>query len=141
MEFYFSIFEDAKVLSLLRWGKHGGSKEGAVLTAKLRMAGQEFIVLNGGPEFKFNEAISLTVDCADQNEVDYYWERLTADGGEPGPCGWLKDKFGVSWQIAPAVMMEMLLSENTEASDRAMGAMMKMKKLDIATLVKAYEEA
>ena len=141
MEFYFSIFKDAEVLSLMRWGKQGGSKEGAVLTAKFRLAGQEFIALNGGPDFKFNEAISMTVDCANQNEVDYYWERLTADGGEPGPCGWLKDKFGVSWQIVPTVMMDMLQDEDSERADRAMAAMMKMKKLDIATLEKAFNQA
>jgi predicted 3-demethylubiquinone-9 3-methyltransferase (glyoxalase superfamily) len=140
MDFYFSIFKDSNILEITRWGKTVPGREDSVLAAKFRIAGQEYIALNGGPQFKFNEAISLTVDCRSQEEVDYYWEKLTADGGEPGPCGWLKDKFGLSWQIVPSALMEMLQDKDADKSARAMAAMMQMKKINIQKLEEAYNQ-
>jgi predicted 3-demethylubiquinone-9 3-methyltransferase (glyoxalase superfamily) len=140
MNLYFSVFKDSKIISITRWGKEGPGPEGSVLVAKFQLAGQDFIALNGGPQYKFTEAISLTVDCATQQEVDEYWEKLTADGGEPGPCGWLKDKFGLSWQIVPSVLVEMLQDKDPDKSARVMGAMMQMKKIDIQKLEQAYNQ-
>ena len=107
---------------------------GTVLTATFEIEGVSFIALNGGPHFKFNEAISLSIDCQSQDEVDYYWDRLTADGGQPSQCGWLKDKFGVSWQTAPARVIELLQDPDPARAQRAMAAMMTMNKIDIATV-------
>ncbi|MEK1888515.1 MAG: VOC family protein [Phyllobacterium sp.] len=139
IEFYLSIFKDSKVLQITHWGKSVPEKEGSVLVVKFQLAGEEYVALNGGPQFKFNEAISLIVDCGSQEEVDYYWNKLTADGGEPGPCGWLKDKFGLSWQITPSVLMEMIQDEDVEKSTRVMNAMMEMGKIEIAPLQRAYD--
>ncbi|HYP29988.1 MAG TPA: VOC family protein [Blastocatellia bacterium] len=116
-----------------------GKPEGGVMTVDFQFEGQDFIALNGGPQFKFTEAISFSVDCKTQEEVDELWERLS-EGGEEGPCGWLKDKFGVSWQIVPAVLIEMLKDQDAEKANRVTHAMLQMKKLDIETLKRAYEE-
>lgn len=126
MNFYTSLFSDSKIGQTHKMGDK-------LLTATFYLNGQEFMVLNGGPLFKFNEAVSLFVKCESQQEVDHYWEKLTADGGEESQCGWLKDKFGLSWQIVSTEMVKYLWSEDKEASGRAMQAMMQMRKLDIAT--------
>lgn len=137
MEHYTSIFPDSRVLSVSRYGAAGPGPEGSVITASFQLAGQTFTALNGGQQFNFTEAISFAVDCKSQEEVDELWEKLT-DGGEEQPCGWLKDKFGVSWQIVPSVLVEMLSDPDPEKSQRTMEAMLQMKKIDIATLERAY---
>jgi predicted 3-demethylubiquinone-9 3-methyltransferase (glyoxalase superfamily) len=135
---YISIFPDSKVLSVTRYGDAGPGPKGTVMTVSFQLAGQEFIALNGGPEFKFTEAISLSVNCQTQEEVDELWEKLS-EGGEQGPCGWLKDKYGLSWQINPTVLGEMLQDPDAEKSNRVMQAMLQMGKIDIAGLRRAYE--
>ena len=130
MRFYVSIFPDSKIGDVMR-------HDGKVMTATFHLAGQEFMVLNGGPQFKFNEAISLFVRCETQAEVDRLWAKLTADGGEESMCGWLKDKYGLSWQIIPNRLGELLGDEDPERSGRAMQAMLGMRKIDIAGLEKA----
>lgn len=137
VDFYLSLFEDSEVLDVQRWGKEGPGEPGSVLTMTFRLAGTEYLALNGGPEFTFNEAVSFSVDCADQAEVDRLWDRLTADGGEPGPCGWLKDRFGLSWQIVPRRLPELLADPDAERAGRVMAAMMTMKKIDVAALESA----
>ncbi|MDQ4142497.1 MAG: VOC family protein [Actinomycetota bacterium] len=136
-EFYTSIFKDSEITGVTRYGEAGPREAGLVMTVSFKLQGQEFIGINGGPDFKFNEAISLQVNCESQDEVDEYWDRLS-EGGEEGPCGWLKDKYGLSWQITPVGMDEMLSGENKEGADRAMKAMLQMKKLDLAELKRAY---
>ena len=136
--FYTSIFKDSEIVNVSYYGEAGPRPAGTVLTVDFKLFGQDFTALNGGPDFKFNEAISLLVNCESQDEVDEYWEALTADGGEEGPCGWLKDKYGVSWQIVPTILGELLQDEDSEKANRAMQAMLKMKKLDIAALKKAH---
>ncbi len=116
-----------------------GKEEGEVLTVEVSLDGQRFTLLNGGPQFKFTEAISFQIDCKDQEEVDYYWEKLTEGGGEESQCGWLKDKYGVSWQVVPEQLVECLSSPDKEKSQRAMEAMLKMKKIDIAEIQRAFE--
>jgi predicted 3-demethylubiquinone-9 3-methyltransferase (glyoxalase superfamily) len=135
--FYISIFKDSEVVNVMHFGDAGPRPAGMVMTVTFRLQGQEFTALNGGPDFKFNEAISFLVNCASQDEVDEYWERLS-EGGEEGPCGWLKDKFGVSWQIVPTVLDEMLQDKDSERANRVMKAMLQMKKIDIAGLQEAY---
>ena len=135
--FYTSIFKDSEVVRLMHYGEAGPRPAGMVLTVTFHLEGQEFTALNGGPEFKFNEAISLLVNCETQEEVDDLWEKLS-QGGEKGPCGWLKDKFGVSWQIAPTVLDEMLQDQDADRANRVMKAMLQMTKIDIKTLEKAY---
>ena len=135
--FYTSLFEDSRILHVMHYGDAGPRPSGMVLTVTFQLAGQEFTALNGGPEFKFNEAISLLVNCESQAEVDELWEKLSA-GGEEGPCGWLKDKFGVSWQIVPTVLEEMLRDEDTDKANRVMTAMLQMGKIDVGELEKAY---
>jgi predicted 3-demethylubiquinone-9 3-methyltransferase (glyoxalase superfamily) len=139
MNFYLSIFKDSKAGSLMRYGDAGPGPKGSVLSATFELRGQEFIALNGGPHFTFSPAISLFVTCETQEEVDEFWEKLSA-GGEKQVCGWLKDKYGVSWQIVPAVLGEMLQDKDTEKSSRVMAALMKMTKLDIKLLRQAYEQ-
>lgn len=142
--FYVGVFKDAKLGTITHYPAVGqeihGKEPGSVLTVEFELKGQPFIALNGGPEFKFNEAVSLEIICEDQAEVDYYWERL-GEGGEPAAqqCGWLKDKFGVSWQVAPRGMEAMLNSPDREKAERAFAAMLQMKKLDLAELQRAYE--
>jgi predicted 3-demethylubiquinone-9 3-methyltransferase (glyoxalase superfamily) len=134
--FYTSIFPNSKIVEVARYGSAGPRAEGSVMTVAFELDGQQFIALNGGPDFKFNEAISLTVDCENQEEVDRYWDALT-DGGEPGPCGWLKDRFGVSWQIVPRILNELISDPDREKSQRVMSAMLQMGKIEIADLERA----
>jgi predicted 3-demethylubiquinone-9 3-methyltransferase (glyoxalase superfamily) len=138
VNFYVSIFKDSRVLSITRYGEGGPGPAGTVLTIAFLLQGQEFIALNGGPHFKFTEAISFSVNCETQEEVDAYWEKLSA-GGEEGRCGWLKDKFGLSWQINPIVLGQMLQDKDPEKANRVMQSMLTMDKIDIATLKKAYD--
>jgi predicted 3-demethylubiquinone-9 3-methyltransferase (glyoxalase superfamily) len=134
---YASIFKDSKIGRVGRYSEAGPGPAGSVMAVEFELNGQKFVGLNGGPEFKFNEAISFQIFCRDQDEVDYYWDKLTA-GGEEGPCGWLKDKFGVSWQVIPEGLVEMLGDSDPEKARRAAEAMLAMKKLDIAEIRKAY---
>ena len=141
VRFYVSIFENSKIGSVARYdeeaAKASGRPQGSVMTVAFELDGQDFIALNGGPLFKFTEAVSFVVNCETQDEVDHFWQRLSA-GGQQVQCGWLKDKFGVSWQVVPTVLSEMLQDKDREKSKRVMAAMLKMKKLDIAALKKAY---
>ena len=136
---YVSIFPNSKILATARYGDAGPGPKGSVMTVQFQLDGQEVIALNGGPIYKFTEAISLSVDCKSQEEVDRYWSMLTASGGQEGPCGWLKDKFGLSWQIVPTVLPQMLTDADRKKAGRVMDAMMKMKKIDVAALKRAYE--
>lgn len=137
--FYTSIFKNSKILGTNRYGEAGPGKPGSVMAGSFEIDGQQFNVLNGGPAFKFNEAISLFVNCENQQEVDELWAKLIAGGGEESQCGWLKDKFGLSWQIIPRQLGEMLSDKDPEKAKRAMEAMLKMKKIDIKTLERARD--
>lgn len=137
VSFYVSIFEDSRVKVVTHYSDAGPGPKGSVMTIGFELAGQEFVALNGGPHFHFTEAISFVVNCETQEEVDRFWEKLSADGTEI-QCGWLKDKYGVAWQIVPTRLPEMLQSKDAEASLRATKAMFQMKKLDIAALERAY---
>jgi predicted 3-demethylubiquinone-9 3-methyltransferase (glyoxalase superfamily) len=141
--FYVSLFKNSKVLGVARYGEAGakvsGRPAGSAMTVKFQLQGQEFVALNGGPQFKFTEAISFMVDCESQAEIDDLWEKLSA-GGEKGPCGWLKDKYGLSWQIVPTVLGEMMQDKDPKKTERVMGALLQMQKLDIAALKRAYEQ-
>jgi len=139
MNFYTSIFKNSKIGSVSRYGDAGPKQKGKEMTASFQLDGQEFIALNGGPQFKFTEAISFLVNCETQEEVDYYWEKLLAGGGEESQCGWLKDKFGLSWQVIPVALSKFLADKNPVKAQRVMQAMLQMKKI-IADLKKAYEE-
>jgi len=138
MNFYVSIYKKSKVLGVTRYGDTGPGPKGTVMTAKFQLEGQEFIALNGGPHFKFTEAVSFVVNCESQEEVDYFWEKLS-EGGAESQCGWLKDKYGLSWQIVPTVLVEMLQDKDPEKSQRVMKAMMEMVKIDIKKLKEAYD--
>ena len=143
-KFYTSIFKESKIGDVIRYGKEGyeihGREEGTVMTVEFEIEGQKFLGLNGGPVFKFNEAISFQVYCETQEEVDYYWEKLSEGGYEKAQqCGWLKDKYGVSWQIVPIILIKMLKDKDSENSQKVMKAMLQMHKLDISTLKKAYD--
>ena len=138
-----AIFKNSRILEIARYGEAGrevhGKAPGTVMTVAFELDGQPFTALNGGPQFTFNEAISLQINCETQAEVDHYWEKLSAGGDQAAQqCGWLKDKFGVSWQVVPTVLPEMLTDPDSEKSQRAMQAMLKMKRLDIAALRRAY---
>ena len=139
-KFYVSVFKNSKMGKLSRYGKEGfevhGKKAGSVMTAEFEIEGLKFVCLNGGPHFKFNEAVSFQVFCETQSEIDELWNKLTADGDE-SQCGWLKDKFGLSWQIIPNALPQMLMDENAEKAQRVMKAMLQMRKIDIAALQKA----
>jgi predicted 3-demethylubiquinone-9 3-methyltransferase (glyoxalase superfamily) len=137
-KFYASIFPNSKILNVARYGEAGPGPKGSVMTVEFELDGQRVIALNGGPQFKFTEAISLSVACKTQKEVDRYWSRLLR-GGEEGPCGWLKDKYGLSWQVTPTILGEMLSDPDPKKSKRVMEAMLKMRKIDIAGLKRAYE--
>ena len=137
-KYYTSIFKNSRITGVTRYGEAGPREAGLVMTVNWEIEGQQFTGINGGPEFKFDEAISLLVNCETQDEVDELWEKLS-EGGEEGPCGWLKDKFGLSWQIVPVVLEELLTDPDPAKADRAMKAMLQMKKLDIETLRKAAE--
>ena len=143
VNFYASVFKKSKIGKISRYGEEGyeihGKPAGTVLTVEFELNGQTFTALNGGPVFKFNEAISFQVSCKSQKEVDYYWEKLS-EGGEKGQCGWLKDKYGVSWQIVPTVLGEMLQDKVTKKSERVMKALLQMEKLDIKKLKQAYAQ-
>jgi predicted 3-demethylubiquinone-9 3-methyltransferase (glyoxalase superfamily) len=139
MNFYVSLFKNAKIVGVTRYGEAGPGPKGTVMTAKFELDGQEFVALNGGPQFTFTEAISFVVNCATQQEVDEFWEKLS-EGGEKSRCGWLKDKYGLSWQVVPTVLVEMLQDKDTEKSKRVMQAMLQMDKLDINTLKQAYQQ-
>jgi predicted 3-demethylubiquinone-9 3-methyltransferase (glyoxalase superfamily) len=136
--FYTSVFKDSKVLATARYGEAGPGPKGSVMTMKFVLNGQEFIALNAGPHFQFNEAVSFVVDCETQQEVDYYWSKLTA-GGKEVQCGWLKDKFGLSWQITPTILPQLLQDKDPQKANRVMQAMMKMIKIDIEGLKRAYK--
>jgi predicted 3-demethylubiquinone-9 3-methyltransferase (glyoxalase superfamily) len=138
--FYTSVFPSSKILEIARYGSAGPRPEGTVMTVSFELDGHKFIALNGGPEFTFSEAISFEVSCKNQDEVDAYWNKLS-EGGEQGPCGWLKDKFGISWQIVPTRLIELLNDSDAEKSQRVMAAMMKMKKIEIDELEHAAAQA
>jgi len=138
MNFYVSIFKNSKIGKVVRYGDAGPGPKGSVMTATFELEGQQFTALNGGPHFKFTEAISFVVDCKTQDEVDELWEKLSA-GGQPQQCAWLKDKFGLSWQIVPSALVELLSDPDPAKSKRVMEAMMKMTKIDIAKLRQAAQ--
>jgi predicted 3-demethylubiquinone-9 3-methyltransferase (glyoxalase superfamily) len=140
VNYYISIFKDSKIVNLSRYGKGAQLPEGTVLTVIFQLNGQDFMALNGGPGFQFSEAISLFVDCENQQEVDAFWEKLIADGGEESQCGWLKDKFGLSWQIVPDALGGLLSGPDPAKSQKVFDALMQMKKIDVATLQRAYEQ-
>ena len=139
VNFYLSVFPKAKAGKVLRWGDVGPGPKGSVLTASFELAGQEFTALNGGPQYKFTPAVSFMIPCDTQQEVDDYWSKLLAGGGQPSACGWLTDRFGVSWQVTPVGLQEMLMDKDQAKANRVMEAMMKMVKLDIAVLKCAYD--
>jgi predicted 3-demethylubiquinone-9 3-methyltransferase (glyoxalase superfamily) len=134
--FYVSVFPNSKILDVARYGEAGPRDAGSVMTVSFELDGKKFTALNGGPEFSFTEAISFQVSCTSQDEVDAYWSKLS-EGGEEGPCGWLKDRFGVSWQIVPTALPELLLDADQEKAQRVMAAMLKMRKIDIGELERA----
>ncbi len=138
MNFYLSVFEDSEVVNVSRYGEAGPGAEKSVLVATFRLKGQQFMALNGGPHFTFTEATSFSIDCETQEEVDYYWEKLS-DGGEKSQCGWLKDRFGLSWQVVPTILGKLMQDEDKENANRVMQAMLQMTKIDIAKLQQAYD--
>ena len=135
-EFYTSLFPNSRITEVTRYGSAGPRPEGTVMTVEFELDGQSFTALNGGPNFTFNEAISIQVDCADQAEVDRYWDALSA-GGEPGPCGWIKDRYGLSWQIVPEALPRLLRESDPERGQRVIAAMLGMRKLDVEGLERA----
>jgi predicted 3-demethylubiquinone-9 3-methyltransferase (glyoxalase superfamily) len=139
-EFYTSLFPPAEIIAVSRYGEGSTFPPGTALMVEFTLAGQRFQALNGGPQFPHSEAISLSIDCADQAEVDHYWQALAAGGGAHGQCGWLKDRFGVSWQIVPRAMGQIMTRPDAAGRARAMQAMMKMTRLDVAVLEAAYQE-
>jgi predicted 3-demethylubiquinone-9 3-methyltransferase (glyoxalase superfamily) len=143
-QFYTSVFKNSTILATSHYPEAGkevhGREPGSVMTVEFELEGQRFLALNGGPHFTFSEAISFMITCEDQAEVDYFWEKLTADGGQEGPCGWCKDKFGLSWQVVPKGFTEIINDRDKSKANRAMAAMMQMKKLDLAALQAAVNE-
>ena len=141
--FYCSVFDNSRITTVSRYGNEGhefhGKPPGTVMAVSFELDGQKFAALNGGPQFKFHEAISFQIHCADQKEVDYYWEKLIEGGGTEGPCGWLKDRFGLSWQVVPTALFDMLTAGDVRKSDRVMKAFLRMKKFDIAALERAFD--
>jgi len=135
--FYVSIFKDSKILKIARYGEAGPGPAGSVMVVNFQIEGQDFTALNGGPVFKFTEAISFVISCQTQEEVDHYWNKLTADGGQESQCGWLKDKYGLSWQVTPTILGELLADKDQKKAQRVMQAMLQMKKIDIAALKRA----
>ena len=139
--FYTSVFDNSRIKKISRYGKAGrevhGKEPGSVMVVEFEIEGQAFMALNGGPQFKFDEAVSFVVYCETQQEIDHFWSKLS-QGGQEGPCGWLKDKFGLSWQVVPAVLPQMMTDADGAKSDRIMSAVMKMKKFDLAALQRAY---
>ena len=139
VKLYTSVFKNSRITGTQRYGDAGPGPKGAVMTMSFELDGQPFMALNGGPTFRFADGLSLFVDCETQAEVDRLWEKLTAGGGKPGRCGWLTDRFGVSWQIVPSVLREVLGGQDAEGAKRAMQAMLQMDKLDVAALRRAYD--
>jgi predicted 3-demethylubiquinone-9 3-methyltransferase (glyoxalase superfamily) len=139
MNFYVSLFKDSKILEVTRYGAAGPGPQGSVMTGTFQLNGQEFMALNGGTVFKFTEAVSFFVNCETQQEVDELWEKLT-EGGEEGQCGWLKDKFGLSWQIVPALLGQLLGDRDPAKAQRVMQAMLQMRKIDTVKLMQAYQQ-
>lgn len=133
-QFYVSLFENSRILSVSHYSEVGPREAGMVMVVEWELDGQRFVGINGGPQFKFDEAISLQINCRDQAEVDHFWEKLTADGGRESQCGWLTDKYGLSWQVTPVGMEELFSDPDPERANRAMAAMLKMRKLDIEAL-------
>jgi predicted 3-demethylubiquinone-9 3-methyltransferase (glyoxalase superfamily) len=138
-KFYVSLFANSKILNVARYGEAGPGPKGTAMSVTFELAGQKFMALNGGPHFKFSEAISFFINCETQREVDELWEKLSA-GGETSRCGWLKDKYGLSWQVIPTALGEMLQDKDPKKSQRVMQAMLKMDKIDIAVLKQAYDQ-
>ena len=138
-EFYVSVFPHSSITEVTHYPKGSGERAGQVLTVAFELDGAPFLALDGGPEFSFTEAVSFEIECADQAEIDYYWEALTADGGEPGPCGWLKDRFGLSWQVTPRDWARLYSEDEPEKAAKVFAAMTTMKKLDIAALEAARD--
>jgi predicted 3-demethylubiquinone-9 3-methyltransferase (glyoxalase superfamily) len=138
--FYTSVFKNSRIVKLSHHGEAGPREAGLVMTVEFDLDGQEYVALNGGPEFTFNEALSLQINCESQDEVDYFWERL-GEGGEFGPCGWLKDHYGVSWQVVPTVLNELVSDPDQAKGQRVMAAMLQMGKIDVAALLAAAEQA
>jgi predicted 3-demethylubiquinone-9 3-methyltransferase (glyoxalase superfamily) len=138
-DFYVSVFKNSRIVSVAHYNEAGPREAGMVMVVEFELDGQRFVGINGGPEFKFDEAVSFQVNCEDQEEIDYYWERLQAGGGEEGPCGWLKDRFGLSWQVTPKGMDKLFSDPDKSKAERAMRAMLGMKKIDIAALEAAAE--
>jgi predicted 3-demethylubiquinone-9 3-methyltransferase (glyoxalase superfamily) len=136
---YVSLFPNSRIGKVLRWGEGGQAPKGSVLTIEFELDGQQFVAMNGGPHFKLTDAISLSVDCTSQEEIDHYWTKLAADGGKEVQCGWVTDRFGVSWQIVPSVLPDLLRDPDPAKAKRTMDAMVKMKKLVIADLQKAHD--
>jgi predicted 3-demethylubiquinone-9 3-methyltransferase (glyoxalase superfamily) len=136
--FYCSVFKDSRIVNVARYTEAGPRPAGTVMTVEFELDGQRFVGINGGPEFKFSEAVSFQITCETQDEIDYHWEQLT-EGGEEGPCGWLKDKFGLSWQVVPTGMDELFADPDQTRAERAMNAMFGMRKLDIAELQRAAD--
>ena len=132
--FYLSVFRDGRIVNTTHYTEAGPREAGLVMTVEFELMGQRFVAINGGPDFKFNEAVSLQINCDDQHEVDYFWEKLTADGGKEAPCGWLSDKYGLAWQVTPAGIDEVFSDADPEAAKRTMEAMLKMTKLDVEEL-------
>jgi predicted 3-demethylubiquinone-9 3-methyltransferase (glyoxalase superfamily) len=137
-KFYTSVFPDAKITEVSHYGDTGPMPKGRVMTVLFELAGQQFMALNGGPMVQFNEAVSFFVTCKDQKEVDYYWDKLTAGGGAESQCGWLKDKFGLSWQIVPEVLPRYIVDKDKKKAQRTMEAMLKMRKIDVAAIERAH---
>ena len=137
---YTSVFKNSRIVKISHYGEAGPRETGLVMTVDFELDGQEYVALNGGPEFTFNEALSLQINCGSQDEVDYFWERL-GEGGEFGPCGWLKDRYGVSWQVIPTVLNELISDPDQATGQRVMAAMLQMGKIDIAALCAAAEQA
>ncbi|MEU9443660.1 VOC family protein [Streptomyces sp. NPDC048304] len=137
-EFYVSVFKNSSIGRVGRYNEAGPGPAGSVMAVEFTANGQRFVALNGGPQFTFSEAISFQIFCADQDEIDYYWTKLTEDGGEPGPCGWLKDKYGLSWQVVYDRLIDLIGDPDQEKASRTMKAMMGMGKLDVAALNRAY---
>ncbi|MEU2927387.1 VOC family protein [Streptomyces sp. NPDC007251] len=137
-EFYVSVFKNSSIGRVGRYNEAGPGPAGSVMAVEFTANGQKFVALNGGPQFTFSEAISFQIFCADQDEIDYYWTKLTEDGGEPGPCGWLKDKYGLSWQVVYDRLIDLIGDPDQEKASRTMKAMMGMGKLDVAALNRAY---
>ncbi len=136
--FYVSIFKNSKILKTTRYGESGPGPKGSVMAVEFQLDAQKYVAMNGGPHFKFTDGISLSIDCKTQKEVDEYSEKLCSGGGEQGPCGWVTDKFGLSWQVNPSILGEMLGDSDPAKAKRVMDAMLKMKKLDVEGLKKAY---